>query len=210
MATFHYTRYLRIYSRNPQSTQVIVYGGCQELIQVPLKGLSELLSIGSRERENWHYLLCGSKLGLTGSPARSSEHHHASRRASETDEGNAAAGMFDDHQPPPEKKKRQQLSDSNHRKHRTFLNDPAFINLGGENLNLVTNYASPQTPGDSFADTEITTGLGNIVNATGEPIKFNEGVIYVIDACVSLSLPHVCTIMTAVVGSLSRHCSPTR
>jgi hypothetical protein len=29
------------------------------------------------------------------------------------------------------------------------------------------------------------TGLGNVVNATGDPIKFNEGVIYVVDAFVS-------------------------
>jgi len=103
-------------------------------------------------------------------------------------EGNAAGEMVDDTPPPPPKiKKRQQLPDSNFRKHRTFLKDPAFVNLGGDYLNLVTNYASPQTPGDNSSDTEIMTGLGNVVNATGDPIKFNEGVIYVVDAFVSPS-----------------------
>ncbi|KAF8541776.1 hypothetical protein BDD12DRAFT_877933 [Trichophaea hybrida] len=104
------------------------------------------------------------------------------QRRDPTGEAQAAQQMTDDSAPPPAKMKRQQyLSDSNFQKRRTFLNDPAFINIGSELLSLVTNYASPQNPGDNGADMEITTGLGKIINATGEPIKFKQGIIYVID-----------------------------
>jgi hypothetical protein len=110
--------------------------------------------------------------------------------------GEAAASlMLNDDQPPPPARKRHykyRLPNTNFRVRRTFLNDPALVNLGpGQNLNLVSNLASPQDPKDKGADTEITTGLGRVVNATGEPIKFKQGVIYGIDGCVppSLSLP---------------------
>ncbi|KAF8248965.1 hypothetical protein K440DRAFT_582783 [Wilcoxina mikolae CBS 423.85] len=103
------------------------------------------------------------------------------RRRDAIGEAIASQQMTDD-SPPPPKKRQAQLPDSNFQVRRTFLNDPNFVNIGGENLNIVTNYASPTTPGDVSADIEITTGFGNMVNATGEPIKFNAGIIYVVDS----------------------------
>lgn len=102
------------------------------------------------------------------------------RRRDAAGEAFAAYQMSSDEPPPPAKAKRQEepLPDTNFEVRRTFLNEPDLVNLGGEHLNIVTNYASPQSPDDVGSDIEITTGLGRIVNATSEPIKFNRGIIY--------------------------------
>ena len=103
-----------------------------------------------------------------------------------TTEAQAAQQMADDSPPPPAKMKRGQYPpESSFQKRRTFLRDPAFINIGGDLLYLVANYTPPQNLSDNGANTEITTGLGKVIKITGEPIKFNQGAIYVANKCVS-------------------------
>jgi len=114
------------------------------------------------------------------------------RRRDAEAEARASLMLNDDQPPPPAKRRRNYkypIPNSNFRVRRTFLNDPELVNLGaGQHLSLVSSLASPKDPNDKGADTEIITGLGRIVNATGEPIKFGSGVIYGIDGCVPPAL----------------------
>lgn len=98
---------------------------------------------------------------------------------------NAAIGDSISHYgkpPTPAKRKRQAGSNppSNFQTLRTFLEDPAFVNLGpGQPARVVSSYTDPR-PGSDQANIQITSGLGAVVNQIAGPFKFDNGMIYAV------------------------------
>ncbi|RPA74896.1 hypothetical protein BJ508DRAFT_312457 [Ascobolus immersus RN42] len=64
----------------------------------------------------------------------------------------------------------------------TYLEDPAYVNLGEkEPVRFISNHAGGKLGKGEIAALEITTGGGDVVRTLDGPFKFDRGVIYVID-----------------------------
>lgn len=107
------------------------------------------------------------------------------RRNPYDDEANACALCIDDSTPAPPKRNLHNYDHHHHDDdkttgfsvHRTFLKDPNYINLGeGEYLKLVSGSSN------SSAGVQIRVGGGKVVTSSATPIRFSNGVIYVIEA----------------------------
>lgn len=59
---------------------------------------------------------------------------------------------------------------------------PEYCNLGpGQPQRFVTNAAGSPGPAGTLSGLQITTGGGNVVDATGGPFKYDKGIIYVVE-----------------------------
>jgi len=87
------------------------------------------------------------------------------------------------HQPPtPYRRKRQlsRLPASNAETLFTYLEDPAFVNLGpGQPGRLVSSYVGSSSPAE--AKVKLASGLGRSNRQTSGPFKFDKGIIYGVD-----------------------------
>jgi hypothetical protein len=85
--------------------------------------------------------------------------------------------------PPTAAKRKRQAGGnpaSNFQTLRTFLEDPAFVNLGPDQpARIVSSYTDPR-PGSDQANIQISSGLGAVVNQIAGPFKFDNGMIYAV------------------------------
>jgi len=96
-------------------------------------------------------------------------------------------------QPPPDIKlvRRQAapLPDSNFITLRTFMENPAFVNLGpNQPQRAVSNEAAP-VPGSLQSLLQVRTGLGDVSHVVNGSFKYDKGIIYGIDRYFSLPQP---------------------
>lgn len=73
------------------------------------------------------------------------------------------------------------IDPTNYELRETFLDSPDYVNLGpNQPLNWVSNYFAPDN-GTGIAQIQFTSGNNTLVRTTGGPLKYNKGIIYIID-----------------------------
>jgi hypothetical protein len=122
------------------------------------------------------------------------------KRASESQNGEQAAHTGP---PPPERRKRQNgdLPDSNFVTLRTFLEDPAFVNLGpNQPGRIVQNNGAPPA-GTEESILEVTSGLGDVSSQVNGSFKYDKGIIVGVNRCDSSSLVSVILLTTVLTDT---------